>query len=255
MQRMHAVGVAEEPGIASGILDFLRMCGRYTNLFTWKQLHRLMGLTTPPLEKDFVPRYNIAPTQLAPVVRADDRGGVRALAMLRWGLVPSWAKEIKIGASMINARAEAIETKPAFRTALKRRRCIVPVSGFYEWKKLADGKSKQPYYIHSSSEDEPLAFAGLWERWQPPDAEAVETFTIITTSPNQMMKSLHDRMPVILAPEDVDRWLDPANHDAAVLLPLLKPAPDDSLVYYPVSTLVNSPRNDEQACIQPPFEQ
>ncbi len=228
------------------------MCGRFTNRFTWKQLHRLMGLTTPPPEQDFASRYNIAPTQTAPVVRADDRGGgARALAMLRWGLVPSWAKEIKIGASMINARAEGIEAKPAFRTALRRRRCIVPVSGFYEWKRLADGKSKQPYYIRSSSDDEPLAFAGLWERWQPPDADAVETFTIITTAPNQMMSGLHDRMPVILAPEDFDRWLDPTNQDAAGLLPLLKPAPDDAMVYYPVSTLVNSPKNDDPGCIQP----
>lgn len=226
------------------------MCGRYTNRFSWKQLHRLLGLTTPPPTADFIPRFNIAPTQLAPIVRTDEQGP-RSLVMLRWGLVPFWAKELKIGASMINARAEGIETKPAFRAALKRRRCIVPVSGFYEWKTLPDGHRKQPYYIHSSSDDEPLMCAGLWERWQPPDAVAVETFTIITTSPNDMMKSLHDRMPVILASKDIDRWLDPSTHDPAVWLSLLRPAADDALVYYPVSTLVNSPKNEAQECIQP----
>lgn len=232
------------------------MCGRYTILFKWKELHRLMRLSTPPAE--WPVRFNVAPTQVAPVVRADD-AGPRSLSMLRWGLVPFWAKDLKIGASMINARAEGIEVKPAFRAALKKRRCIVPVSGFYEWMKLADGKSKQPHYI-TSSDGEPIAFAGLWERWAPPEdrdgvgaggGAAVETFTIITTTPNRMMASLHDRMPVVLSQSDFDRWLDPQNQDAAGLLPLLAPCADDTLIHFPVSTLVNSPRNDDPACIQP----
>jgi len=232
------------------------VCGRFTNKFYWKNLHRLMELTTPPV--DLPLRYNVAPTQPAPVVRHQgaEHGGPRALSMLRWGLVPSWAKDLKIGNAHINARAEGIEAKPAFRAAFKRRRCVVPVSGFYEWKKLDDGKSKQPYYI-TASDEEPLAFAGLWEFWKPPasegggvEGEPIESFTIITTTPNEMMARLHDRMPVILDRANFGAWLDPANQDASGLLALLRPYPAELMMCHPVSTLVNSPRNDDAACIE-----
>lgn len=240
------------------------MCGRFTYLYYWKHLHRLMELTTSPPLAEIEARYNVAPTQAAPVVRATaasdgssrHRGDVtgRTLGMLRWGLVPSWAKDIKIGNSLVNARAEGIEAKPSFRSAFKRRRCIVPVSGFYEWKRL-DEKRKQPYYITSAADDEPLAFAGLWEWWKPPEGsdtgtEPIESFTIITTTPNEMMAALHDRMPVILHPADFAAWLDPANSDSASLLSLLRPYPSELMRCWPVSTRVNSPRFDDPACIE-----
>lgn len=219
-----------------------------------------MELTTPLLDLD--ERYNVAPTQRSPVVRADigadgtiGPGGPRALVTLRWGLIPSWAKDTKIGNTAINARAEGIESKPAFRSAFKRRRCIVPVSGFYEWKKTGE-KTKQPYYITSAADDELLAFAGLWEWWKPPaddagvQAEPIESFTIITTTPNEVMANLHDRMPVILDRADFTRWLDPANTDTASLLSLLKPYPSELLRCWPVSTIVNAPKNDVPECVE-----
>lgn len=227
------------------------MCGRFTNKFFWHELHRLLELTTLAVHLPI--RYNIAPTQTAPIVRSDDRPGAgpRSLAFVRWGLVPSWAKDIKVGSSLINARAEGIESKPSFRSAFKRRRCLVPVSGFYEWKRLADGKGKQPFYI-TSSDEQPMVFAGLWESWSPPSdiGDPVETFTIITTTPNKLMATLHDRMPVILDRADFAAWLDPAYQDTAALLGLLKPCLPELMKCHPVSTRVNSPRVDEPSCIE-----
>ncbi len=220
------------------------MCGRYTHLLTWAQLCRLLGLTSAPM--DLSPRYNIAPTQLAPVARQRPDGG-RSLDMLRWGLVPSWASDPKIGNTMINARGETVATKPAFRTAFKRRRCIVPASGFYEWDKVAGGKIKQPYYI-TASDSGPLMLAGLWESWTSPEGEIVRSYTIITTSPNEMMAKIHDRMPVILDEADFDRWLDPEREDASELI---RSYPAELMLATPVSTLVNSPRNEDPSCIQP----
>jgi putative SOS response-associated peptidase YedK len=244
------------------------MCGRFTHRYTWAELHRLLRLVSPPIEP--LPRYNVAPTQLAPVVRAvmgvsgepgaagTGAGGGRTLGMLRWGLIPSWANDERIGASLINARAEGIESKPSFRAALTRRRCIVPVSGFYEWQpppphaattKLA----KQPYYIHAADESEPLLLAGLWESWRPPaGGETVETFTVITTTPNEVMAPLHNRMPVILDEEGVDRWLAPgptSREDVPRLLALLRPCAAERLVTRAVSARVNSPRNDDVGCV------
>ena len=155
-----------------------------------------------------------------------------------------------MGSSLINARAEGIEAKPAFRAAFKRRRCLVPASGFYEWKKLGGGDRKQPYYI-TAADEEPLAFAGVWEWWRSPEGEAVESFAIITTTPNEMMAGLHDRMPVILDSADFAPWLDPAQEDQKRLLGLLRPYPAELMVSRPVSTRVNSPRNDDPACILP----
>ncbi|MBC7771502.1 MAG: SOS response-associated peptidase [Pyrinomonadaceae bacterium] len=226
------------------------MCGRYTHRIFWNELHRLMELTTPvqlPI------RYNIAPTQTAPVVRIDDRerSRSRSLAMLRWGLLPSWARDIKVGSSLINARAEGIESKPSFREAFRRQRCLVPASGFYEWKRLANGKVRQPYYI-STADQKPIAFAGLWESWHNTShqGEPVETFTIITTTPNEMMAPLHDRMPVILDPQDFPSWLDPGNKDTAGLLALLRPYPAELMQSHPVSPRVNSPAFDDPSCIE-----
>ncbi len=224
------------------------MCGRFTYRYNWRQLCKLLGITTPPTE--WPPRYNVAPSQLGPVVRMVDGGG-RELAMLRWGLVPSWADDLKFGFRTINARAEGIATAPAFRSAIKRRRCIVPVSGYYEWQKI-DAKTKQPFYL-TAADDQPLMLAGLWESWRPQGAGAdatVESFTIITTTPNEAAAKFHDRMPVILDAADIAGWLDPAA-EVGVVLPLLKPSPAELLMAVPVSTVVNNPKNNTPDCIQP----
>jgi putative SOS response-associated peptidase YedK len=206
----------------------------------------------------FEPRYNVAPTQDIVVVRADPEIRVRTASAMRWGLIPSWTKEITSGPPMINARAETLAEKPAFRTALRRRRCLIPADGFYEWRQPAGaGKGKkQPYYIHRP-DGAPFAFAGLWELWKqrhdaPADSPkplAVESCTIVTTSANASLCELHDRMPVVLAPNDYATWLDPAIDDPAKLQYLLAPCPDDELIAEPVSTHVNRVANDDPRCI------
>ncbi|MFO0835754.1 MAG: SOS response-associated peptidase [Phycisphaerales bacterium] len=243
------------------------MCGRFTHRYTWKQLHRLLGLMTP--EVTLPARYNVAPTQQTPVVVFDESMGGPSLRGMRWGLIPSWAKDDAIGASLVNARAEGVETKPSFRAAFKRRRCVVPISGFYEWKVVAQSEGraakpvKQPMYITPADpSDEPWLLAGLWESWSPADATApspVETFTIITTEPNEMMATLHNRMPVILAPDAAKAWLAPGSgkghevtpEEAARLFGLLVACPAESMVAVPVSKLVNSPKNDTVECTKP----
>lgn len=219
------------------------MCGRFTNRFTWKELHDLYRLTDS--RPNLQPRYNIAPTQMAPVVRlrAD---GAREIALLRWGLLPSWAKDEKIGHNTINAKAEVVASKPAFRSAFRHRRCIVPASGFFGWQKV--GKSKQPYHFHHA-DDSPLSLAGLWERWTK-GAEPIESFTIIVGEANPLMQPIHDRMPSILRGDNIDAWLDPATltEDAAALL---QPYSAEQLVATPVSTRVNSVKNDDPECIAP----
>lgn len=232
------------------------MCGRFTHKYTWKQLHRLLNLVSPPFE--FMQRFNVAPTQRAPVVREDvsedrDTKPGRRVDLLRWGLIPSWAKDESFGAKTINARAETVATSQVFRDSFKRRRCLVPVSGFYEWRKIPGGTRKQPYYL-TSSDGEPLMLAGLWSPWKSPDG-SMETFTIITTTPNEMMAKLHDRMPVILGTDDWAAWLDPVNAREVELSGLLKPYPAELMLAHPVSTRVNSPKNDDQACIQVVDEQ
>ncbi len=227
------------------------MCGRYTHLFTWKQLHRLMSLTNT---LELPARYNVAPTQEAPVVRAD--AGSRRVDMLRWGLVPFWARDVAIGSRTINARSETAATAPAFRAAFKRRRCLVPASGFYEWQKFEDSARKRPWYI-TPTDDDLFAFAGLWESWRLPDGgergtdAEVLTFTILTTAANEAMKDIHDRMPVILAREDFAPWLDPGREDPAGLAALLRPCPSARLRFTRIGTRVNSPRNDDPGCIEP----
>lgn len=215
------------------------MCGRYTYRFNWKQLHRLLDLLDWP-KVELWPRYNVAPTHEAPIVRivAD---GQREGAMARWGLTPSWASEPAGGNMPINARAETVHTSPVFRDSFARKRCLVPVSGFYEWRKNG-GDHKQPFWI-GRKDREPFMLAGLWDVWLR-QGTALESFTIITTTPNPLMAALHDRMPVILEPGDYARWLDPASPDPQSLLDLLKPSQDDGFEAYPVSTRVNNHRND-----------
>ncbi len=219
------------------------MCGRFTLHFPVELLAEIFGLTDLP---GLVPRYNIAPTQTAAVVRSS--GKTRSLDSLRWGLVPSWAKDSSIGSRMINARSESLPDKPAFRNAVRFRRCIVPASGFYEWK--PEGSRKLPYYIRLS-DGGPMGFAAVWEAWKTPEGSFLETFAILTTSANPLIAPIHERMPVILHPDAYGLWLDKDVNHPGQLLPLYLPYPADLLSLYPVSTLVNSPRNDRPACIEP----
>jgi len=221
------------------------MCGRFTYLYTWKQLHRLMELVSWPPE-ELSPRFNVAPTQMAPVIRAS-AGGLREGVMLRWGLVPAWAEDLTIGNRLVNARGETIAEKPAFRQALAKRRCLVPVSGFYEWKTQAG--AKQPFWI-GRLDREPFLLAGLWEKWSKA-GETVETFCLITTTPNPLMAAIHDRMPVIVAPADYQAWLDPANQNAAAIQPLIRPFSDEGFEARRVSRRVNSPKLDDPSLLEP----
>ena len=223
------------------------MCGRFTLLPSDEDLVRFFGLDEAAA---LVPRYNIAPTQDVAVVRIppDVAPGRRRLDLLRWGLIPSWAKDPSVGNRMINARSETAATKPSFRSAFRRRRCLLPASGFFEWRKEAAGK--QPYYILRKDEGL-LAFAGLWERWISKDGEVVESCTILTTEANQTLRPLHDRMPVILDPEDFDLWLDPNTSGDPRLHALQRPYAEDALKLRRVSKVVGNARNDVPACIEP----
>ena len=219
------------------------MCGRYAFFAPKDAIIRAFGLEDAP---DFAPRWNIAPTQTSAVIRVAD-GGARELTPMRWGLIPSWAKEPEINDRMINARAETVAEKPSFRAAFKSRRCIVPASGFYEWTKLAGGK--QPQYI-SRVDLQPLAFAGLWESWTSKGGEeTLVSFTIITTEANTFMRPMHQRMPVILDGIQLDTWLDPGV-DPTALSGILQPADDELLQAWPVSKRVNSPMNDDEHLIR-----
>ncbi|HRQ39068.1 MAG TPA: SOS response-associated peptidase [Chloroflexota bacterium] len=224
------------------------MCGRFALISSTEEVADALGVDhatiadIPPA----VPRYNIAPTQ--PVLAAYlDGDGRRRLTFYQWGLIPSWSKDVTIGSRLINARSETVTEKPSFRNAFKRRRCLIPADGFYEWQKLNGGK--QPIYIHGT-DGRPLALAGLWEVWQEPEGTRLQTCTILTTTPNELMASIHDRMPVILEPEDFSMWLEPGAHPDEALH-LLRPYPAAKMKAYPVSTAVNNPRNDTAACIQP----
>ncbi len=219
-----------------------RMCGRFSFATPSEVVEEVFGVDASSLGG---PRYNIAPTQQVAVVRW--REGRRQLAWVQWGLIPGWAKERSIGARLINARAETAAEKPAFRGAFKARRCLVPADGFYEW--VRQGTGKQPYFI-TFQDGRPFAFAGLWELWSG-GGEAVESCTLLTTAPNQVVAPLHDRMPAILPPEHWPLWLDPEVRDPRAVQPLLRPHPPQGMVAWPVSTRVNSPRFDDPACRQP----
>lgn len=221
------------------------MCGRFSQTASPEVIAQQFELTDLPL---FTPRYNIAPSQSIAAIRIDLDTATRTLVMLRWGLIPSWAKDPKIGFQCINAKAETAAEKPSFRSAFKKRRCLVIATGFYEWQ--VQGRSKQPMWIGLRS-TRPFAFAGLWEHWTPPEGEPFGTCTIITTEPNDLMAPVHNRMPVILAPTSYDQWLDPTFQHVEPLKALLRPYPSEELRAYPVSTLVNNPRHDAPQCLDP----
>lgn len=216
------------------------MCGRYELHSHPAAIALAFGLAQTP---ELAPRYNIAPMQQVPVVRTGAHGA-RELALVRWGLVPRWARDPSIGAKMINARGETLREKPAFRTAYRKHRCLVPADGFYEWMALPGG-GKQPMHI-AMADGRPFAFAGLTERWLGPDGEPLDTCTIVTTGANALLAPVHDRMPVIVASDDYARWLDPGVDDPA---DLVAPAPADRMSVRPVSTRVNNVRHDDPSLI------
>jgi putative SOS response-associated peptidase YedK len=219
------------------------MCGRFTLATDLDELEERFSFHAANLSCK--PRYNIAPSQ--PVLTLIG-GDERRAGLLRWGLIPSWAKDPAIGDRMINARAETVAEKPSFRRALQKRRCLVLADGFYEWKK--EGKKKTPMYIRLKSQ-EPFGFAGLWETWKSPDGESIHSCTIITTTPNSLMEPIHNRMPVLLPRDAEALWLDRSIEDPARLLPLLIPYPAEAMDAYTVSLAVNSPRTDAPVCIAP----
>ncbi len=222
------------------------MCGRY-RLSRRKQLVEEYFDTVSD-EPDWNPRYNIAPTQPIPVIRQHPKEPVRQLSLIRWGLIPSWAKGPSVGVQMINARSETAATKPAFRDALKSRRCLIPADGFYEW--MRTGRAKQPYCFEVNG-GELFAFAGIWDRWKDPSGNWVKTCSILTTTPNAVTSAVHDRMPVILDPDSYDLWLDPGIREVAVVSELLKPFDARMMRCYPVSTRINHVANDDEECSRP----
>jgi putative SOS response-associated peptidase YedK len=219
------------------------MCGRYSITTAPEAMRRLFGIKGGL--PNFPARYNVAPTQIVPVVRLDAEGQ-RELALLRWGLVPSWSKGVDQRYSMINARAETVATKPAYRGPFRERRCLVPADGFYEWK--AEARGKQPYRF-TLKDGGLFAFAGLWDRWRDPAGGILETFTIIVTGPNELTRAVHDRMPVILDPAAWESWLD-SKTKTTDLLALLQPFPAEAMAVARVGRRVNSPANDDPSLIE-----
>ena len=220
------------------------MCGRFTLGATAATLAAQFDLATVPT---WTPRYNIAPTQEVLVVLQPSPQANREARLHRWGLIPPWAKDPSIGNRMINARAETVATKPAFRRAFKERRCLLLADGLYEWQRQE--RRKQPFFIRLR-DGRPFAFAGLWEHWEGSEGMAIQSCTILTTTSNEVVGRIHDRMPVILNPTDYDRWLDPSIQEPAVLQTLLRPYPADEMMAYPVSTRVNNPANDSPECVE-----
>jgi putative SOS response-associated peptidase YedK len=244
------------------------MCGRYTlraplSVLAGQFEFEFLDQSDFLAQHDLGPRYNIAPTQDVAAVRVVEPGGPRQLALLHWGLIPSWAKDTKIASGTINARGDTVATKPAFRAAFKRRRCLILADGYYEW--LRSGKAKLPH-LYELSGGQPFAMAGLWESWHGEtrhgsksadndrgDAESpLESCTIITTESNPLARQIHDRMPVILHPTDYAAWLDPANQDVAKLARLITPYEGDDITVRQVNTYVNNARNQGGKCINPP---
>jgi putative SOS response-associated peptidase YedK len=219
------------------------MCGRFTLALPWSEVARILRAEAPGPAP--APRWNLAPTQGVTVLVVT---GARELRTMRWGLIPSWARDPSIGNRLINARAETLAEKPSFRDSLKNRRCLVVADGFYEWRK--EGKEKYPIWIHPRAGGV-IAFAGLWDRWTSPDGEVVESCTIVTCAANARIATFHERMPVILPPEAWDAWLAPAPADPTALLPLLVPCPADLLELRRVTTEVNRPSNEGESLIRP----
>jgi len=220
------------------------MCGRFALKAPPRTVQQHFDL---PETVDLSPRYNIAPSQDVAVIRHLSGMSHRQLDLLRWGLIPGWAKDMKISYRMINARAETLAQKPAFRTAFKKRRCIIAADGFYEW--LHSGRTKQPFFVNMKN-GAVFGFAGLWESWNSPEGSTVESCTIITTYANDLVRKIHDRMPVILQPVTYEAWLQDSTK-AETLQQLLKPYPANEMETYRVSSEVNSPKNDTMECIKP----
>lgn len=223
------------------------MCGRFARRSTQEVLADWFGVELEDMPF-FAPSYNVAPQSTQPVVRLNRDTGKPEFALMRWGLVPYWAKDPKVGYTTINARAEDVENKPLYRDAVKKRRCLIPADAFYEWQKLG-GKAKKPFAFGLKS-DEPYAFAGLWERWKPKDGEPLETFTILTTDPNELAEAVHDRMPVILEPKDYARWMD-LRDPARPPIDLLRPFPAEKMRSWPVNERVGNVKNDEADLLKP----
>ncbi len=221
------------------------MCGRFSLGTPATTLAGQFNLFEIPA---WPPRYNLAPTQPAPTVVKAASQLARQFKMHRWGLIPPWAKDPGIGSQLINARAETVAAKPAFRKAFRERRCLILADGFFEWQRR--GRHKQPFHIRMR-DGRPFAFAGLWEYWEGPEGPAIDSCTILTTTANELVGTLHDRMPVILAPQDYDLWLDPAIQKVERLESLLRPYPSEEMTAYPVSTRVNNPANESPECVEP----
>jgi putative SOS response-associated peptidase YedK len=226
------------------------MCGRYVIISTPEAIRKLFGYAEQP---NFPPRYNVAPTQPIPIVRLAE--GKRSFALMRWGLLPAWVKDPKSFSLLINARGESVLDKPAFRNAMRRRRCLIPADGFYEWQAGGGPGPRRPHFVRAKREPgeeaPPLAFAGLYETWTGPNGEELDTVAIVTTAANRTLSMLHNRMPVFITPDAFDLWLDCAHVEAEVAASLIRPADEDLLEAYPVSTAVNRVANDTEALIAP----
>jgi len=219
------------------------MCARYVITSPPDAIRALFGYGERP---NFPPRYNVAPTQPIPIVRLV--GSKRSFALMRWGLIPTWVKDPTTFSLLVNARGESVLDKPAFRNAMRRRRCLIPADGFYDWQ---DGMPRRPFFVRPKTPGMPLAFAGLWETWVGANGEEVDTATIVTTQANRTLAPVHDRMPVIVPPDAFDLWLDCPGVDARTAAALIAPAPDTLLECYEVSTAVNRAANDEPRLIEP----
>lgn len=224
------------------------MCGRVKLSTDFSEIKIAFRIPPERPTPNGAPSWNVAPTDPLPVVRYDEKDRERSLEVMRWGLIPYWAKDIKIGYSTINARAEEVETKPAFREAFRQRRCLVPIDSFYEWKKTETGK--QPYAIALAG-GRLMALAGLWDSWRSPQGERMRSFTIVTTTPNELCATLHNRMPVVLKPNAWPAWLGEEPSDAPHLKALLAPYPDNDLICWPVSARVGNVKNNDPSLIDP----
>lgn len=222
------------------------MCGRFVLMTVGRELaERFQLMETPSL----VPRYNVAPTQQIAVIRSETETGRRRLGMLKWGLIPFWAKDVSIGSKMINARSETVAEKPAFRAAFKHRRCLIPADGFYEWK--TEQGIRQPFFVYMA-DGKPFAFAGLWEMWKDPDGNPVESCTILTTDANALLLPIHDRMPAILSPEEYGEWLSRDIKDVSRLKALLHARAPEEMALRRANPKVNSPSYEGPECLQAP---
>jgi putative SOS response-associated peptidase YedK len=224
------------------------MCGRARLSSDVSEIKLVFSIPPERPPPNFAASWNVAPTDSLPVVRYDARAGERSLEVMRWGLVPFWAKDIKVGFSNINAKAEGVDTRPAFREAFQRRRCLVPLDNFYEWKKL--GKDRQPYAV-ALADRRLMAMAGMWESWRSPAGERLHSFAIVTTAPNELLAPVHDRMPVILGPENWPLWLGEAPANPARLKALLVPYPADDMVIWPVDRRIGNVKNNDPSLIEP----